>query len=99
MQADEGVELLEREMSASVEELARGLESAFPGAVAGGPQEYRVQQGALCLEISLHPGPDRVIGGLRLPTLGVRIRCSGGGAGDRARLLARLDLATHRGGG
>lgn len=91
--------LLEREVSASPADFVRGLHSAFPGAVEGGPLAFRIQQGGLRLEIVLRPGPERVMGLLRLPTLGVQIRCSGGEALDRARLLAHLDLATHRGGG
>jgi hypothetical protein len=97
--ADGDTDVLEREVSASAADFARGLHNAFPGAVEGGPLDFRVERYGVGLEIALRPGPDRVIAGLRLPTVQVRIRCIGGDAPARARLLAYLDLATHRGGG
>ena len=91
--------MVEREVSASPADFARGLHTAFPRGVEGGPLDFRVERDGVRLEIALRPGPDRVIALLRLPTIQVRIRCLGGDAEARARLLAYLDLATHRGGG
>lgn len=93
------IDVLEREVSASPEEFARGLHNAFPNRVEGGPLRFRVERDGVRLEIDLTPGPDRVIALLRLPTVRVSIRCLGADAAARARLLVYLDLATHRGGG
>jgi hypothetical protein len=93
------VDLLEREVSATPAEYVRGLLDAFPGAVEPGPWGYRVNRGSAALDAAIDPGPERVIGGLRLPTVLVRIRLSGGDRAARGELLRRLDLATHRGGG
>ena len=92
-------EVLEREMSASPADVARGLESAFPGAVKGGPLAFRVDALGAAMDIDLMLGPERVIALLRLPTLRVRIRFAAGDAAARAKMLARFDLATRRGGG
>lgn len=93
------VDLLEREVSATPAEYLRGLRDAFPGAVEVGPWGCRVRRGSAVLEVAVTPGPERVIGRLRLPRVRVRIRLSGGDPSARAELLRRLDLATHRGGG
>ncbi|MGE5153926.1 MAG: hypothetical protein ACM3ST_07915 [Bdellovibrio bacteriovorus] len=90
---------LEREMSATVAELCRGLEAAFPGAVEGGPLAFRVITPGGIMELEASPGPERVIALLRLPTLRVRIRFATGDRDARSRMLARLDLAMRRGGG
>lgn len=98
--AGEPEELFEREMSATPTEIARGLGAAFPGAVSGGPFEFRVR-GAEGTEmrLALRPGPERVIALLRLPTLTARIQLRGGTPDLRAGMLRRFDLATRRGGG
>ena len=93
------VDALEREVSASPEEFARSLRTAFPDAQEDGPLRFRVERHGVRLEIDLTPGPDLAIALLRLPTVRVSIRCLGADATARARLLAYLDLATHRGGG
>jgi hypothetical protein len=95
----EALEVLERELSASPAEFALGLRNAFPDAVAVGPLSFRVSQGVAAMDIAATPGPALAIAGLRLPTLRVRMRFTAGDAQARARLLAHLDLATHRGGG
>jgi hypothetical protein len=92
-------EVLEREVSAAPAEFALGLRNAFPGQVSGGPLEFRVAHDGAAMELVLTPGPARVIARLSLPTLKVRICFTAGDAGARARLLARMDLAMHRGGG
>jgi hypothetical protein len=96
---DAGLELLEREVSASPGEFAHGLRNAFPEGLSGGPLEFRVRHGAAAMDIHLTPGPDRVIALLRLPTLTARIRFTAGDAAARARMLQRMDLAMQRGGG
>ncbi len=93
------LELLERQVSATPAEFARGLRYAFPDAVQSGPLGYRVSRDGATLDIDAEPGPALVIAGLSLPTLRVRLHFRAGDAQARARLLAYLDLATHRGGG
>jgi hypothetical protein len=90
---------LEREMSASLAELRRGLDAAFPGAVEAYPLAFRVTTPGATMEMEARPGPERVIALLRLPTLRVRIRFTAGDSDARSRMLARLDLALRRGGG
>ena len=93
------MDVLEREVSATPAEYLRGLRDAFPGAVEAGPWVRRVSLGSAVLEAAITPGPERLIGGLRLPTIRVRIRITGKDPAARSELLRRLDLATHRGGG
>lgn len=88
-----------RDVSATPEEYAHGLRNAFPRGLSGGPLEFRVEAGDVCMAISLSPGPDRVIALLRLPTLTARIRFLSGDAEARERLLRHMDLAMQRGGG
>lgn len=99
MSARDGEAVVEREVSASTGEFERGLDLAFPGRVERIGSGYRVAACDATMEIGVTPGPERVIALLRLPTIRVLIRFTGGDATSRARLLAHLDLATHRGGG
>lgn len=99
MVGDADCELVEREVSATPAEFVRGLRDAFPEDLTGGGQRFRIARDGAVLDIVVTPGPDRVIAGLRLPTVQVCIRLDGPGLAARARLLRRLDLATHRGGG
>lgn len=94
-----GEGVLEREISASAGEFERGLELAFPGRVERLGSGYRISALGASMEIAVTPGPERVIALLRLPTIRVCIRFTDGDAETRGRLLAHLDLATHRGGG
>lgn len=94
-----GLDVLEREVSASPEEFAHGLRNAFPVGLSGGPLDFRVSDAAAAMEIRLTPGTDRVIAVLRLPTLKARIRFTAGDAAARERMLKRMDLAMQRGGG
>ena len=96
---EDRLEVLEREISASPVEFARGLRNALPGCVEGGPLCFHVARGQVRLEIELTPGPDRVIALLRLPTLRARLRFTAGDPTGRAALLEQMDLAMHRGGG
>jgi hypothetical protein len=86
-------------MSATPADIERGLAAAFPGAVEGGPQRFRVAASDAVMEVELIPGPDRLLALLRLPTLRVRIHFAVGDEAARGRMLARLDLAMRRGGG
>jgi len=96
---DAACELVEREVSATPAEYLRGLRDAFPEDLAGGGKSFRVARDGAVLDIVVTPGPERVIAGLRLPTVQVCIRLAGPDLAARAWLLRRLDLATHRGGG
>lgn len=91
--------VIERQMAATAAEFARGLHLAFPDGVSGGPHEFRVTDGRAVLEVTLTPEPDRVIALLRLPVLHVVLRFVAGEVAAQEKMLAHLDLATHRGGG
>lgn len=90
---------IEREVAATPAEFARGLHLAFPAGVVGGPLAFHVSDGPAEMEVSLVPGPDRVIALLRLPTLHVTLDFVAGEVSEQAKMLAHLDLATRRGGG
>lgn len=60
---------------------------------------FQVAQDDAVMQVTLSPGPERVIAGLRLPTLRLHIRFAAGDLGTRHRMLARLELALRRGGG
>jgi hypothetical protein len=91
--------VLEREVSASVAEYARGLENAFPGSLSGGPLTFTGRAKGAAVEVELTPQAPRIIGGLALPTLIVRIRFTQGDADAQSALLAHMDRAMQRGGG
>jgi hypothetical protein len=95
---------LQRDMSATMAEFARGLGIAFPA--AGIPDHVdevsRVfsipLDGGRC-EISAEPGPVRKIALLQLPTLRVRIAFFGSNQAQRSAFLSHMDLVMRRGGG
>jgi hypothetical protein len=91
--------ILEREISIPPAEYKRALALAFPGQVRDAGDCLRVDAGGTALEIKLTSGPPRVIASIRLPTLYVSMRFSGGGRELQQRVLAQMDLAMHRGGG
>lgn len=91
--------LLERDVTSTVAEFDASLRFAAAGFIEGAAPRYRIDDGTVRLEIELAPGPERRIALLRLPTLRVTYRFTGGSAEDRHVLLARLDRAMHRGGG
>lgn len=100
IQSVEEIEWLEREMSATVSDILRAVEQAFPGAaVSSGSLGFEVSALGAVMEVRMTPGPDRVIALLRLPTLRLGVRFTEGSPQARARLLERFDLATRRGGG
>jgi hypothetical protein len=97
-------DLIERDVSATMAEFARGLAMAFPGAgipnqVAEASQIFSVPlDGGRC-EIAAEPGPLRRIALLQLPTLHVRIAFVGGTQAQRSVFLTHMDLVMRRGGG
>jgi hypothetical protein len=91
--------VVRRQVTASPEEFAHGLRCAFPDAVEGGPERFRATYRGTVMEIELARSAPRVIGRLALPVLAVTLRFPSAGVDERAAMLARLDLATHRGGG
>ncbi len=93
------IDVLERGVSASPEEFARSLRNAFPDTEEDSPLQFRVERDGVRLEIDLRRGPNLAIALLRFPRVRVSLRCCVADAASRARLLAYLDLATHRGGG
>lgn len=93
------LETLEREISASPQEYCRGVRLAFPGQVAEHGTTLRVEDGKATMEIVLTAVAPRALGALALPALKVTIRFSGGTRQQRQALLARMDMATQRGGG
>lgn len=88
---------LRREISATPEEFARGVQAGFPDAVAT-PQGWSIHWRAASASIELSPLPPLVIASIRLPRLRCVIALHGDEA-DRAALLERLDRYQHRGGG
>jgi hypothetical protein len=90
---------LERQVTATAGEFARGLETAFPSGLSGGPLSFRAESAGAAMEIQLAAAAERRIGGLALPCLSVRIRFTAGSPEAQADLLARMDRAMQRGGG
>lgn len=93
------VDQLEREVSATPDEFARGLRTAFPGQVEGGPLAFHVTALGAAMHVTLTETPPRHIASLLLPTLHVRIRFDAGNADEQRALIDYLDRATQRGGG
>jgi hypothetical protein len=91
--------VLEREVCASVAEYVRALEGAFPEALTGGPLKFLARAQGAEVEIELSPQAPRVIGGLTLPLLTVRLRFVQGSAEAHSALLTHMDRAMQRGGG
>ena len=97
----------ERDVSSSLDEFAAGLEKACPGKVSRLPGEmpastearFLVDSPAACVEITVRPGPPRIIASLALPTLQVRIDARRGVPEAVEGLIGHLDRSMHRGGG
>jgi hypothetical protein len=95
----EPLETIEREVWATAEEFRRGLSLAFPGRLG-------VRDGLLCaaddgaaMEIALEVLAPKTIALLNLPRMKVSLRMTAGTPEQRKAMLARMDLAMHRGGG
>lgn len=88
-----------RDVSASPAEYERTLRLAFPEGLTGGPHAFSVARGNVHLDVSLSPGPERVIALVRLQTLSVRLSFSGGTEAEQEAMLRHMDLAMRRGGG
>jgi len=89
----------QRDVSATLDELANWVVAAYPDAHRDGAGTYHIESGDAALTLSATPGPERRIALLRLPTLRIEYRFTRGSAEGRAALLRRLDLYMHRGGG
>lgn len=90
---------LRREISVPAAEYRRALGLAFPAGVEEDGGVLRAGDGTSRVELRLEEGPPRVIANIRLPTLFVELRFSGGTEADQQALLACMDRAMHRGGG
>ncbi len=91
--------ILEREVYASREEFVRGLRSAFPDELSGGPSVFEVQSRDAAMRVTLHATAPRRLGSMEVPRLLVRIEFTAGTPAARSALLAHMDRAMHRGGG
>jgi len=87
-----------RDISASMQEFARGIRAAFPDAVAM-TTGWQINWLSARAEVSLIPLPDLRIASITLPRQRCHIVLSEDLPGDAARLLARMDQYQQRGGG
>ena len=99
MHAPPDILTIKREISALPREFKRELNLAFPGIVEDAGDTLRVIRGDTLLEIELVVGAPRAIANIRLPTLWVTLRFSGGSAVQQKEMLRHMDRAMHRGGG
>lgn len=93
--------VIEREMGYSVAEFNRTLPLAMRDwQLSGGPHEWVVADaaGTPVAHIAIAARPDRRIGALSLPVLGVSIDLSNSAVSAEAFLL-RFDRGFHKGGG
>jgi hypothetical protein len=95
----EPLETIEREVWATPKEFCHGLDLAFPGRVKECNGVLCVHDGRAEMEIHLTELPPQTIALLKLPRMKVSLRMTAGSAEQRAAMLARMDLAMHRGGG
>jgi hypothetical protein len=91
--------VIEREVGATPGEFEHGLRAAFPDAVEGGPHRFSATYRGTSMDVELELRAARVIGNLSLPVLAVRLSFPANSTEEHTAMLARLDLATHRGGG
>lgn len=101
MPAPPAVTELHREMTAHPAEYRRELGLAFPDGMtlAADGAGARVVVGDVTLDVSWQVGAPCTIGLLHLPSLRVSLRFSGADCAAHRAVLARMDLAMHRGGG
>jgi hypothetical protein len=92
-------ETIEREVWATPAEFRHGLALAFPGQVVECDGLLRVDDRQAAMEIALAVLSPQTIALLELPRMKVRIRMTMGTPETRKAMLARMDLAMHRGGG
>lgn len=90
---------IEREVWATEAEFRHGLGLAFPGRVVERNGRLCVDDGDAGMEIVLAALPPRSIALLELPRLKVSLRNTAGTPEQFKAMLARMDLAMHRGGG
>jgi hypothetical protein len=88
-----------RDVAGTPAEFDASLRQAAAGCLEGRFPSYRVNDGDAQLEIDVVPGSERRIALVRLPTLIVTYRFTGGSRAAQEALLMRLDRAMHRGGG
>ncbi len=91
--------VIARDVTGTIAEFDSALRSAAAGCIVGAAPHYRIDTGAVQLEIEALVGPERRIALLRLPTLLVTYRFLSGSRAQQQALLQRLDRAMHRGGG
>lgn len=93
-------ETFEREISATPAQFERDLRKAWPAGVETvAPGHFRVQDGAIRLDLRVDSRGVRRLGMFELPVIAVRYRFSSAGEAERARLVRVLDRAMQRGGG
>jgi hypothetical protein len=92
-------ETIEREIWTTPEEFRHGLELAFPGHVTARDGLLYVDDGRAVMEIELTELTPQRIALLRLPRMKVSLRGTASSTSAWIAMLARMDLAMHRGGG
>lgn len=93
------LETIEREVWTNPDEFRRCLDLAFPGRVTTRDGLLCVDDGSAAMEIRLTELTPRTIALLKLPRMKVSLRGTAGSAAQQIAMLARMDLAMHRGGG
>lgn len=88
-----------RDVTSTPAEFDASLRQAAAGCLEGSFPSYRIADGEVRLQIDVVPGAERRIALVRLPTLIVTYRFTGGSRAAQESLLTRLDRAMHRGGG
>ena len=89
-------------MGYTPEEFVRVLPGAMRDwAVDGGPRAWQVSGpgGDTIARLRIDPGPERVIGALRLPVLAVTIDLAGTPLALAHEFMRRFERGFHRGGG
>lgn len=95
----EAQDVIEREVWATEAEFRHGLGLAFPERVVERNGRLCIDTDHVGMEIILAPLSPQRIALLELPRLKVSLRNTAGTPEQFRALLARLDLAMHRGGG
>jgi hypothetical protein len=90
---------IEREVWATPAEFRHGLALAFPGRVEERNGLLCADDGTAAMEIALEILVSRTIALLAMPRLKVTLRRTAGTPADFKAMVARMDMAMHRGGG